>query len=118
MQDVITFSFTSKELYGQKPLPLSMGDRISLHLADIDVSADLASSIIEDGFDVKSTARSIVDIYQYRTRRRQNIVSQKIDVPEFRANVRNVNLNDGHPCVIGKLDPPIQGRGRRPGSGL
>jgi hypothetical protein len=31
----------------------SIGDRVSLHLTDIDTSADVGSAIIEDRFDVK-----------------------------------------------------------------
>ena len=31
----------------------SIGDRVSLHLTDIDTSADVGSAIIEDRFDIK-----------------------------------------------------------------
>jgi hypothetical protein len=31
----------------------SIGDRVSLHLTDIDPSADVGSAIIEDRFDIK-----------------------------------------------------------------
>jgi hypothetical protein len=86
---------------------LSIGDRISLHVANIHVSADLGGAIVEDGFEVESTTRSIVYIYQDGTLRCQEVGAQKIDVPELSADARDVNLCDGHPCVVGELDPPI-----------
>jgi len=93
-------------------------DRISLHFAYIHVSADLRAAIVEDGFDIKAATRPIVDIYQDRTRRRQDIGAQKIDIPELGADRRDINLYDGHPRVVGKLNPSIQRGCRGSGGGL
>jgi len=97
---------------------LSIGDRKSLDRAYVYISADLGGAVVEHGFEVKSTAHPVVDVDQNRTRRCQVTVTQKIDIPEFGANGRNVNLDDRHPRVVGKLDPTIQRQGRRPGRGL
>jgi hypothetical protein len=83
-----------------RPFHYSIGDRISLDRAYVDISAHLGGAVVEHGFDVKSTARSIIDIHQYGTRWFQEISTKKIDVPNFSANPRDVNLNDRHPCVI------------------
>jgi len=101
-----------------RPFHYSIGDRISLDRAYVDISAHLGGAVVEHGFDVKSTARSIIDIHQYGTRWRQEINPQKIDIPKFSASVRDENLDDGHPGAIGELDPPIPRKGGRPGSGL
>ena len=55
--------------------PLAIGDRISLDRADVDISAHLGGTVVEHGFDVKSTARSIVYIDECGTRRRQEIIT-------------------------------------------
>jgi hypothetical protein len=101
-----------------RPPGLSVGDRVFLDRAYVDISADLGGSVVDDGFEVKSTAHPIVYIDKDRTRRCQVIVTQKIDILEFGANARDVNLDDRHPSVIGELDPAIQRGGRRPGRGL
>jgi hypothetical protein len=98
---------TARPRRGIGPSGLSIGDRISLHLAYIHVSEDLGGAIVEDGFEVESTTRSIVYIYQNRTRWGQEVGAQKIDVPELGADTRDVDLGYGHPCVVGELDPPI-----------
>jgi len=100
------------------PAGLSIGDRISLDRANVDISADLGGAIVEDSFEVKTTAHPIVYIDQDRTRRCQVIVAQKIDIPAIGASVADVNLDDGHPRVVGEFDPPIRCRGWRPGRGL
>lgn len=97
---------------------LSKGDRVFLYTAHIDIPPDLGRPVVEDGLEVKSTARCIVYIYRDGTRRRQEVVTQKIDVPELGADVRDANLYDGHSCVIGEFDPPIERKGGRPGGGL
>src|SRR5262249_16677047 len=43
--------------------PLAIGDRISLDRAYVDISAHLGGAVVEHGFDVKSTSRSIIDIH-------------------------------------------------------
>ena len=97
---------------------LSIGDRKSLDRANVYISADLGGAVVEHGFEVKPTARPVVDVDQNRTRRCQVTVTQKVDIPEFGANGRDVNLDNRHPRVVGKLDPAIQRQGRRPGRGL
>jgi len=80
--------------------------------AHIDIRPNLGRPVVEDGLEVKSTTLCI------GTRRRQEIGAQKIDVPELGADARDANLCNGHPCVIGEFDPPIERRGGRPGGGL
>src|ERR1700730_10217923 len=98
--------------------PLSKGDRVFLYPAHIDIPADLGNPIIEDDFEVKSTAGCIIYTCPYRTGWRQEVSTQKIDVPKLCANVRDVNFCNGHPRVIGEFDPLIERRGGRPGGGL
>jgi hypothetical protein len=40
--------------------PLSKGDRVFLYPTHIDIPPDLGSPIVEDGFEVKSTAGCII----------------------------------------------------------
>jgi hypothetical protein len=68
---------------------------------------DLGAAIVEDGFDVKAATRPIVDIDQDGTCRRQEVGAQEIDIPDLGADRRDVNLHDGHPRVVGKLNPSI-----------
>jgi hypothetical protein len=98
--------------------PLTIGDRVSFQPAHVDVPPDLGSSVIEDGFEVESTARSVVYIHRYRTRWRQHIGTQEIDGPEPGTDVRDVNFYNRHPRIVGELDPPIQREGGRSGTGL
>ena len=51
----------------------SIGDRISLDRAYVDISAKLGGAVVKHGSDVKSTPRSIIDIHLYRTSRSQDI---------------------------------------------
>jgi len=84
----------------------------------LNIPPDLGSPIVEDGFEVKSTAGCIIYIYRDGTRRRQEVGTQKIDVPKLGADVRDVNFYNSHPRVIGEFDPLIERRGGRPGGGL
>src|SRR5207302_833157 len=95
--------------------PLSKGDRVFLYPAHIDIPPDLGNPIVEHDFEVKSTTRCIVYTCPYGTSRRQEISTQKIDVPKLGADVRDVDFYNSHPRVIGELDPLIERRGGKPG---
>ena len=86
--------------------------------AYIYIPPDLGSPIVEDGFEVKSTAGCIIYTCPYRTGRRQEVSTQKIGVPKLGADVRDVNFYNSHPRVIGEFDPLIERSGGRPGGGL
>jgi hypothetical protein len=98
--------------------PLSKGDRVFLYPAHIDIPPDLGSPVVKDDFEVKSTAGCIVYICPYKTGWRQELSTQKIDVPKLGADARDVNFYNSHPRVIGEFDPLIERRGGRPGGGL
>jgi hypothetical protein len=54
-----------------RPPGLSVGDRVFLDRAYVGISEDLGGSVVEDGFEVKSTAHPIVYIDKDRTCRCQ-----------------------------------------------
>ena len=60
--------------------PSSIGDRVSLDRAYVDISADLGGSVVEHGFHVKSTARSIIDIHHDPRLRRPSDADADPDV--------------------------------------
>ena len=117
------FNFEVIRLVESVELPLniillSIRDCISLDRTDVNIFADLGGSVVEHGLEIKSTSPAIADINQGRTCRHQVIVTQNIDIPALGAKVRDINLDDRHPCIIGELDPAIQRRSRRSGRGL
>src|SRR5206468_11000326 len=69
----------------RRPASLAEGDRVLLCPAYIDIPPDLGSPIVEDGFEVKSTARRVVYIYRYGARRCQEVGTQQIDIPNLGA---------------------------------
>jgi hypothetical protein len=53
----------------------------------VDIPPDLGSPIVEDGFEVKSTAGCVIYTCPYGTCRRQEVSTQKIDIPKLGADV-------------------------------
>src|ERR1700730_4950750 len=56
---------------------LSTVDRVFLYPAHIDIPPNLGSPIVEDGFEVKSTAGCIIYTCPYGTRRRQEVTPRR-----------------------------------------